>query len=291
MLSTFSRTALQRRLLIVRGLAVNALEESLEKAATDPNHRPQFFRDLMDSSIYVVNSVDDVAAESSSQQQQGGGLYLQQWQVDPPSGSSSNTPPKVILPFFSSLENLRQACQDDQAKHAKLECRNFLELVKEYRSAIVLNPGLPYGKQFFPQEIAGLLDGSLLAPPPAAASQETIPTGTKLIMGQPKEYPVALTEALKSTFHNNTAVQAAYLAQVYVPDSGEPPNVYIGMELIRGAQDDATFQSVLQDAIRVQQETCPDEIVDFVQVAKDSEDTVVEYLRDKTTPFYSRSSP
>lgn len=251
-------------------MAVNALEESLEQAATDPDHRPQFYRDLMTSNIFVIPAPAPEGATNK-----GGGLFLQQWQI-PIQGQV-----QPVLPFFSSLENLEQFQFDLPKKdpHAELECRTFLELVSHTTGIhIVLNPGLPYGKAFSQGEISGLLDGSLLAP---EMSDITSNSEQEIMMGQPKEYPTELVEALKTLFADFDAVDAAYLAHVFVPESGEAPHNCIGLKL----RNPDALQIILQFAINVQQQVEPDKIVDFVHMTEDSHDTLSQYLL-KTEPFY-----
>ena len=262
----------------MRAMANNALEESLEQAATDPNHRAQFYRDLMTSNIYVIPAPTPPEGASKS-----GGLYLQQWQI-PIQGK-----PQSVLPFFSSLENVQEFQMDlsaaDREPHAELKCRTFLELVANIPAGtinIVLNPGLPYGKAFSTTEIAGLLDGSLLAPEMSEIAS-TSSSNSEIIMGQPKEYPTALVEALKELFQDFDAVDAAYLAHVFVPESGEPPHTCIGLQV----SNPEALQVVLQFAITAQKQVEPNKIVDFVHVTEDrkEEDELVQYLL-KTEPFY-----
>jgi SseB protein C-terminal domain len=141
---------------------------------------------------------------------------------------------------------------------------------------IVLNPGMQYGKAFSLTEISGLLDGTLLAPEMSDISQ-----GHEVFLGVPRVYPTALVNALSQLFRDFDAVEAAYLAHVFILESGEPPHSCIGLKL---SQPEA-LPVILEFAVNLQKQVAPDKLVDFVQVEEDSEDDVVKYLL-KTEPFY-----
>ena len=64
---------------------------------------------------------------------------------------------------------------------------------------LILNPDQPYGKQFNRRRSPRLLDGSLFQPP----AQHTIEEETRVLLGQPSEYPDALVAAL-SSYRNRT---------------------------------------------------------------------------------------
>ena len=270
---------------VLQLLAVNALEEALEKAATDASHRSHFYRALMQSDIYVIPAPPP---ENDNNNNPTGGLYLQPWQWQTSTGGVQS-----ILPFFSSVQNVQTFQQSlpesERAPHAKLEGRTFLELVKDYPASIVLNPGLPYGKGFSPTEVSKLLDGSLLPPhevEPSAILPQDDTSSSEVVMGQPKVYPAEFIHSLQIVFRRHASkLQAAYLAQIFVPDSGEDPHPVIGIEMTPSSNDEQ-FQSVLKDAIQVQQSILPEELVDFVQVQNDSQDDIVKYMQTKTKPFF-----
>jgi hypothetical protein len=79
----------------------NELETLLEKAATEPAHRPAFFRTLLESTVWVPGR-----AAEGEQIVEDSALDLQHWEKD--DGTS-------VIPFFTSLEALQQAVEDEQA--------------------------------------------------------------------------------------------------------------------------------------------------------------------------------
>lgn len=263
-------------------MAVNPLEESLEKAATDAGERANFLRKLMESEIYLIPALHEQGAEKS-------GLALQPWQLQ------LGETPQAVLPFFSSLENLEEFRQHlpEQEKYTNvcIGCRDFFENSTGFPASIVLNPGLQYGKDFSVNEIAKLLDGSLLAATPTPPEK----AGGEFMIGEPTEYPTKLVDALKVLFgREESNVQAAYLAHVFYRESGEPPHSCVGIQTISNQKENEKegdrFQSVLLDAIHIQEEVSPDKIVDFVEVKEGSEGEVEQYMLTKSEPFFLRGN-
>ncbi|STV21210.1 enhanced serine sensitivity protein SseB [Klebsiella pneumoniae] len=79
----------------------NELETLLEKAATEPAHRPAFFSALLEATVWVPGRAAD-----GEQIVEDSALDLQHWEKD--DGTS-------VIPFFTSLEALQQAVADEQA--------------------------------------------------------------------------------------------------------------------------------------------------------------------------------
>ena len=79
----------------------NELETLLEQAATEPAHRPAFFRTLLESTVWVPGT-----AAEGEQVVEDSALDLLHWEKD--DGTS-------VIPFFTSLEALQEAVEDEQA--------------------------------------------------------------------------------------------------------------------------------------------------------------------------------
>ena len=78
----------------------NELETLLEQAATEPAHRPAFFRTLLESTVWVPGT-----AAEGEQVVEDSALDLLHWEKD--DGTS-------VIPFFTSLEALQEAVEDEQ---------------------------------------------------------------------------------------------------------------------------------------------------------------------------------
>jgi hypothetical protein len=243
----------------------NHLEQSLVKAATDLSHRPQFYRDLLLSDIYVVNSGSESLDIQDGVLQEGSNIELQSWQRDG----------EAWLPVFSSLSRLRQSLQVE-ANYLRLNAKSFFEITRG--ANVILNPNLDYGKEFTAAEIASLLDGNNSP----AGHQYTLEKETQVVIGQPATYPTELINALSRLFPKHPKVKAAYLAHLFNPESDERPHTLIGID----AEND--WDAIVGDAGIVAKETVAEnEIVDFICIARDGS-SISQYLRE-TKPFYKKS--
>ena len=126
----------------------NELETLLEKAATEPAHRPAFFSALLEATVWVPGRAAD-----GEQIVEDSALDLQHWEKD--DGTS-------VIPFFTSLEALQQAVADEQA-FVMMPARTLMAMT--LGESLFLNPKLPSGKEFTPREISHLLgeEGSPLS--------------------------------------------------------------------------------------------------------------------------------
>ncbi|MCL6414018.1 enhanced serine sensitivity protein SseB, partial [Pantoea agglomerans] len=125
----------------------NKLEEVLILAATEPAHRPEFFSELMEATVFVLGTTDDGDESGEVVLHAGSNVNIQHWEKD--DGSSA-------IPFFSSLEAL-QSVITEEAPFLALPTRSLFEMT--HGVTLFLNPKLPYGKEFLPQEIEHILSG------------------------------------------------------------------------------------------------------------------------------------
>ena len=244
----------------------NDLEHSLVKAATDPSHRPQFYRDLLVSDIYAINAGGESLATQDGVVQQDGNIQLHSWQRDG----------EPWLPVFSSLPRLQQVLEAE-ATYLCLNAKSFFEITRG--ANVVLNPNLDYGKEFTVAEIERILDGSIFH----AGHGYTVEKETKVQIGQPAEYPTELVNALSRLFSKHPRVKAAYLAHFFNPASDEFPHTLVGIDA------DGDWDEVVGDAGMVAKDTiAANEIVDFIRVSAD-DSGISQYLLRETKPFYRRS--
>src|SRR3989442_7817161 len=116
----------------------NALELALMLAASEPAHRPEFFRLLLESTVFVLGSSGQLpeGLEGRVTLEAETKVEIQNWSK--PDGSTA-------VPFFSSLRALQLAIQDDQ-RYIALPARTFFEMTRG--SNLVLNPRSDCGKEF-----------------------------------------------------------------------------------------------------------------------------------------------
>lgn len=246
------------------------LEKSLEKAVKDPAYRTLFYRTLLDSTVYIL-------AESGVQDKgeliiaPNAELNIQHWEMQ--DGLST-------IPFFSSLKMLQQAVEDEEQPFMALPVRDLFAMTKG--AQLFLNPKCEYGKAFYPQEVAMLLQTGGMAQP----MEQVIDGGSKILLGQPEEYPSAMVDALTTLFTQRKIVRNAYLALFQDQTADEKPNLLIGLE-IDGS--DAEIELLIQETGSLASETAPEEEpVDLCLVTDEKGDAVSHYLQTHTQPFYQR---
>ncbi len=244
-------------------IPTNSLEQRLVEAATDVGARPAFYRELLESDVFVPGFTEQ-GGEGETVVKAGDNVSIAHWQ-------DQNGAPYV--PVFSSMQRMQQAITEKQ-NYLRVNARSLLEIVEGIQ--VVLNPGAPYGKEFTSEEISRLLDGSIFK----GTQRHIVEQEQQVMLGQPSVYPQKLVDALKSLFAQHKTVESAHLAHIFNATSGEPPHTIIG---IKAAGD---ISGITADAGMVAGEVLArHEIVDFIQMGTDN---VSSYMLKSTEPFYVR---
>lgn len=239
----------------------NELETLLEQAATEPAHRPAFFRTLLESTVWVPGT----AAEEGEAVVADSALELQHWEKD--DGTS-------VIPFFTSLDALQQAVEDEQA-FVVMPVRTLFEMT--LGETLFLNAKLPTGKEFTPREISHLV-GVEESP---LSQQEVLEGGTALLLSEVTEPPAQMVDSLTTLFKTLKTVKRAYLCTLK-EKADEPSNLLIGIEA------DGDIDAIIQAAGSVATDTLPgDEPIDICQVVE-GEKGISHFMMAHITPFYER---
>lgn len=244
----------------------NELETSLRLAADEPSARPEFYKQLVESNVFILGSSDS-GEEGASTIPAGSQLSIMNWQR--PDGSP-------IIPFFTSLHALQRAIEEEQS-YISLPARSFFEITQG--ASLILNPRSPYGKEFYPQEISAILaTGTNQTPERRVVKKET-----RVLLGQPANYPAEMVSAITLLLAKHSNVKAAYLALMDQADVSPSQSLVIGIE------GDGSLEEVMRQAGCVAADTRPAELpVDLTQV-KPGDSGLSEYFLSSTTPFYKRS--
>jgi hypothetical protein len=240
----------------------NKLERSLVQAATDPACRPQFYRDFLESEIFIIQ--DRVPPERVGRKtiEAGSQLRVQHIEIDG----------KHYLPVFSSLPRLRAVLQHE-AGYMALPARDFLEITKG--ADLFLNPGSDYGKTFTPAEVASILDGSIWQPGEIYVAKKE----TTVQIGRPAPYPTEFVEALTRFFKKRREVKRAWIANFFNPERDEKPHTLIALE-VSGNWDQVAAETLIVA------EASPDPPVDLLQISGGGD--IQEYFLNSMKPFYER---
>ena len=194
------------------------------------------------------------------------GTRIQTWQRDG----------QGIVPVFSSHARLQEFAEETKLQEYEHSAVNGRELLTILRTAhVILNPVSDYGKEFYPHEIEGLLDGSELKRLKIIAVDESQP----VLLSQPINYPAQLVEALKVSFARDKTVKRAYLAQAHQPAIRQSAQLVVGIEADSNYNPSAAM-TIAQESLR------EEEFISFLRLGSD---TVSTYLRESTQPFYTRT--
>src|SRR5262245_54367301 len=104
----------------------NALETALRLAASDPAARPDFYRLLLESEVFVIGATAH-KEEGSRMLDAGEKIGIHNW---------TRKDGSPVIPFFTSLDALQRAITHP-ADYLKLGARSLFEITKG--AALVLN--------------------------------------------------------------------------------------------------------------------------------------------------------
>jgi hypothetical protein len=246
----------------------NPLETALVQAASDPAARPAFYRALLDAQLFFLTPPGP-RPDEQGMLPPGSKLSLVQWK-----GAQGD-----YIPLFTSRARLDEIASQIGGAYGfvAIAGKAAFSLLAQRPMGAVLNPGLRYGKELSPGEIARLATGKLADAEPRVVEQDT-----EVMIGQPDTPPTALIEALCRLFAKHPSVAAAHLAQIYDPSSGDPPHPIIGVL----ATD---FESMIEEAMLVARDVVAGAMpVDFIALGSNDPEGVHTYLQRDTKPFYQR---
>src|SRR6266511_361209 len=189
----------------------NVLELALMLATSEPAHRPEFFRLLLESTIFILGSSGQMD-EGSFTLKANTQIQIQNWVK--PDGSS-------VIPFFSSLRALQLAIQSDEP-YIALPARTFFDITRG--AELILNPRSQYGKEFTPAEDEALLSEGVSQ----LAEQRGVEKDPQVLLGQPANYTSDMVASLSTLLAKHSNVKAAYLALMHDVSRDEKPHLIVG---------------------------------------------------------------
>ncbi len=253
---------------------VNRLEQLLAAAATDVTARPEFYKEFPDSYVFVLGEAVGPSVNL------GGGLFRSLGQDL--KTLSYQIHGRWAAACFSSEARMREVFDDpvkfDQAKWIRIKARDLLSALLP-DVGLVLNPKSRFGKEFTPEEVKRILDGSILA----QEGKSPIPPGTQYYLRAPKALPDKLVDALTRYFRETSDVREAYMAEILVPSSGEPSHLILGITRKEGTA--RKMGEIVASLDRIVKGTMgPNEIVDVVEMGKGQ---LQAFMREQTKPFFT----
>lgn len=243
----------------------NDLEVALARAATEPADRPEFYRVLLASEVFVLGHTES-KGEGRVTVPSGEKLSIVNWE------KADGTP---VIPFFASLEALRRAIKEEQS-YVALPARSLFEVTAG--ATLVLNPASSHVKEFFPNEIEALLTTGMNQAPQTRVVQKA----TQVLLGQPANYPTEMVSALTILLAKHRGVKAAYLCLMHDASTQEKPSLVVGFE-------GEGLERAMQEAGSVAADTAPKgQPVDFIKVVV-GDKGLSSYFIESVKPFYERS--
>jgi hypothetical protein len=243
----------------------NHLEVALRLAADEPAQRPEFYKLLLESQVFILGHSDGLG-NGARTLDAGEKISIQNWV------RNDGSP---VIPFFTSLMALQRAI-DQEVTYMALPARSLFEMTKG--SSLVLNPKSIYGKEFFANEIEALLSEGVNRLPERRVTQKA----TKVYLSQPANYPSKMVDSLTALLSKRSNVKAAYLALMHDPSQDEKPYLVVGIEA------DGEIEQVIREAGVVAGDSAPNgEPVDLIRVER-GDHGLSEYFVHNVKPFYER---
>jgi hypothetical protein len=242
------------------------LDIALKLAAEEPANRPDFYKTLLESTIYVIGESNGLSGEKTIHA--GENISILNWE------KNDGTP---VIAFFSSLDALKTAI-NEQVSFLRLPTKSLFEIT--LGTTLVLNPTSAYSKEFHPSEIEMLLSDGVNRLP----IQRVVKQDTNVLLGQPANYPSQLIDSLTTFFSKRPNVVSAYLALMHDQSTDEKPHLIIGIH------SEGDFEQIIRDAGVVAGDASPDgESVDMFHIIPDCNEGLSEYFLKEVKPFYMRS--
>jgi SseB protein C-terminal domain/SseB protein N-terminal domain len=246
-------------------ISANPLEEALVRAATDSSMRPAFYRQLLEAEIFFLTPEAPRTLETQTN------VSFVHWR-----GKDGD-----YLPAFSSLEQLQEVVNKSGVTYGYIGLKGQVafKILAQRPMEILLNPGCSFGKQFLPAEIQQIADGSLFT-----ENERVLEKVTKILLGQPKDYPHKMVAVLSDLFAQHPSVTAAHLAQMHDPSSGEPPHILIGLETSKNCR-----QVIADAGIAIRDVIGEGKFVDFIQLGS-GDASFDNYFQKQAQPFYTKQA-
>jgi SseB protein N-terminal domain/SseB protein C-terminal domain len=220
----------------------NRLEALLTLSADEPAHRPEFFRVLLESEVYIIS---DLERESEGR-----------WYLTADDALSiltiSVADKDPIIPFFSSIDELTRFV-DFPAQWIGINARDLFTLTKG--ATLVLNPQSRFSKPFYPTMIEALLTTGI-----HHTSRRTMShSQAGMRISPPEPYPSKMVDSLIIFFATRPEVTSACVALKQSPEDRRP-------HLIVGIDGQGNVAQIIREAGSVALDTVPEELPEVAVV-------------------------
>ena len=239
---------------------INLLEMALKDATDDPAFRPRFYGELLDSKVLIVPAGEKPRIVN--------GVVLKNTKI---AIANIEFGGRSCIPFFTSEARLPPGTE-----YLALDARALFQMTRG--AYLVMNPGAAYGKEFFPDEVSRLLDGSVFEPRERYVAQKPM----QVMIGQPSEYPKELVAALSRLYGSIAEVKRAWVAFYQNPERDKEGGLLIGVDVESRDMDRISGQSgIVIEGVPKKQK--------YVDLVRYDGSGVSGYFSNQK-PFYQRSA-
>ena len=244
----------------------NRLEALLALAADEPAHRPEFYRVLLESEVYVISNMEHEG--------EGQGWLTDEDAMSILTITADESNP--IIPFFTSIEELTRFVEY-QAQWIGIKARNLFMLTKG--ATLVLNPQSRFTQPFYPAMIEALLATGI----PHASWQATSQAHNGAHIRPPEPYPAKMVDSLIIFFAGRPEVATAWVALKQGPEDLRP-HLLVGID----ASDDVA--QIIREAGSVALDTVPEEVPEVAFVDMNGIPEVIsKAILRRGRAFYDKS--
>lgn len=241
----------------------NNLERILMIAASDPSARLDFYKELINSDIYVIHIKDEEDFHEGVLKE-GTKIKLLHVEINN----------KLYIPIFTSLRRLQESIEQE-VNYLSMNSIDFFNLIRG--ADVFLNPSSSYGKEFSEIEIESILNGSIFA----NIDSYEVKEDTQVMVGQPAIVPEELIHELSNLFATMKEIKCAYNAHFFNPQMDEKPHTLIAIEMDGNWDKVISKAGMVADSVNV-----PDPPVSFIHL--DGTSGIEQYFKSNVKPFYKK---
>jgi len=261
----------------------NHLEELIIAMDNSPKQAAEFFRELLNSDIVTLGkpAPGSNVAEGFLPEKTKLKMRLLEFEGQP------------VVPIYTTMKRMTDVIPEEyytETGYVRLNCRVLLEMLGP-NEKYSINPGHMLVKTLQPEGVKGLLDGSIFKHLEEAqrdfdASPRMHPTpypkGVQIQLSRPKNPPTILMKKLAQHFGSIRDVKGAFVGEIFVPSSGQPPHLIVGIDLAKDAK--RSFDEVCKELEpTIRSVLGPRELLDIFDVGSEFKGSISNLIQ-----FYSK---
>jgi hypothetical protein len=235
----------------------NHLEQLMAAMDKSPKRAAEFFRELLNSEVVTLGK-----PAPGSKVKDGFQILPEETKFNMRLLDFQGQP---VVPIYTTMKRMTEVIPEQYYTETGYVRMNFLVLLQMLgtNEKYTINPGHMLVRTLTPEGVKGLLDGSIFKHLEEAqrdfdASPRVhpvlYPKDVQIQLSRPKNPPTILMNKLAQHFRSIRDVEQAFLGEIFVPSSGQPPHPILGIGLAKDAKRsfdevckelDPTIRSVL----------------------------------------------